>query len=533
MIELSHQEIPKARLEGLMLFRVVLVTLFLGSALAVDTEALANLADFKNATIVGLIVATYVVTIIYALLLNRIPTDLLAKIQLLVDTLTTFALTLVTSGLDSVFLFLFYINIINAAVVVGRRFALYLAGLTSVLLLGLAAIDLRLVRLDQIYPILRPTEATYLRLGLNAAATFVTGLLAGQLADRLGKATEEIARQQGDIAQLRALNLNILESLSSGLVTVDSNGNIIFFNRAAREITQRSEGDVLNRRLDDIFPQLWKATQDRSGRRQELLFERHDGASFYLGYSVSPLYDAENHQNGQIIIFQDLSDIKRLESQMRRSERLAAVGQLSAAIAHEIRNPLASISGSVEMLRDASENPEDQTLMRIVLREVDRLNHLITDFLEYSRPHELKKADLEVEQIVREIGSLLGTKVSISIDCDENLRIHADEQSFRQVIWNLMNNALEASPENAVINFEATEFEESWVIAIEDNGQGINALESERIFEPFYTTKRSGTGLGLATIHRMMEEHGGNITVTNAKKLKGARFELFFPKNNE
>lgn len=516
-----------------MLFRVVLVTLFLGSALAVDTEALANLGDFKNATIVGLIVSTYLVTIVYALLLKRLPADLLAKLQLLVDTLTTFALTLVTSGLDSVFLFLFYINIINAAVVLGRRFALYLAGLTSVLLVGLAAIDLRWIRFEQIYPILRPSAATYLRLGLNAAATFVTGLLAGQLADRLGKATEEIVRQQGDIAQLRALNLNILESLSSGLVTVNSEGEIIFFNRAAREITQRSENEVLGRTLGDVFPHLWRATQDLSGKRQELLFERHDGVSFYLGYSISPLYDAHENENGQIIIFQDLSDIKRLESQMRRSERLAAVGQLSAAIAHEIRNPLASISGSVEMLKDASTTSEDQTLMKIILREVDRLNQLITDFLEYSRPHELQRSDLQVNEVLKEIVSLLGKQATVTLSCNSNLQISADEQSFRQVIWNLLNNAIEASSGEARVELETLETSDAWIIGVEDDGVGIAESEKERIFEPFYTTKRNGTGLGLATIYRMMEEHGGSISVTDARKLKGARFELYFPKNSE
>jgi len=513
-----------------MLFRVVLVTLFLGSALAVDTDALSNLADFKNATIVGLIVFTYLVTIAYSLLLKHVSTDLMARIQLSVDVLTTFALALITSGLDSVFLFLFYINIINAAVVVGRRFSLYVAAGTTLLLLYLAAIDLRWITIDRIYPILRPSGVTYLRLGLNAAAAFVTGVLAGQLADRLGKATEEIVRQRGDIAQLRALNLNILESLSSGLLTVDPKGKILFFNRAAREITQTTEEDILEKNVSEVLPTLWKAIQDTVGKRREVEYTRPDGTTLFLGFSVSALFNAQNQEDGQIIIFQDLSDIKRLESQMRRSERLAAVGQLSAAIAHEIRNPLASISGSVEMLKDASDNTDEQTLMQIVLREVDRLNVLITDFLDYARPHELQIRGLDVREVLEELKSLIGKRAEIEIDIPADYQIEADEQSFRQIVWNLLNNAIEASADSpSKIRVEAELDSGFVVLSIEDDGEGIALENRERIFEPFFTTKEKGTGLGLATIFRMMEEHDGTISVHQPRVLSGARFDLRFP----
>lgn len=513
-----------------MLFRVVLVTLFLGSALAVDTTALANFGDLKNATIVGLIVFTYFVTIIYALLLKRVSADRLAKVQLVVDTLTTFALTLITSGLDSVFLFLFYINIINAAVVVGRRFALYLAAATTLLLIGLAAIDLRWVRIEQIYPILRPSGATYLRLGLNAAATFVTGLLAGQLADRLGKATEEIVRQQGDIAQLRALNFNILESLSSGLVTVDAKERIIFFNRAAREITQREEDEVLGSPLEEVMPALWRAIRDSSGRRSEVVFSRPDGASLYLGYTVSELFGAGEFEGGKIIIFQDLSEIKHLEAQMRRSERFAAVGQLAAAIAHEIRNPLASISGSVEMLQHASANPDEEILMSIVLKEVDRLNTLITNFLDYARPHDMRPQPLRLLPLLEDIKALVGERALVDLKkVSAELVIEADEQSFRQIIWNLINNAIEAGNSKAQIRLETWSDSSFAFLAIEDNGDGVPVELREKVFEPFFTTKEKGTGLGLATIFRMMEEHGGNMTLMDGTELGGARFELAFP----
>lgn len=516
------------RLEGLMLFRVVLVTIFLGSAVALDTDSLTNLAEFRNYTLLGLIVGTYLLTIGYGLALKRkVNPTRHAQVQLGVDFLLSAALALVTSGLDSLFLFLFYVVIINAAAVLGRPAAAVAAGASILAFFFFAFVDLGVVSLPNIYGIFRPAKVTIFRLAVNSTASVVVAGLAGYLADRLGKATKELVQQRSDFADLKALNLNIIESLSSGLVTTDLNGNVIFVNRAACDITGLNDTDMMDRPIDAIFSGLWEALQTEYPlRRRESPFERSDGKSVFLGFSVSPLSDASGRENGHIVIFQDLTDIRALEGQMRRSERLAAIGQLSAAIAHEIRNPLGSISGAVEMLEGETENESDKALMGIVIREVDRLNLLISDFLEYSRPHNLALEPTDLIRLIRDVTDLAKTrgKVQIDVRTPELAQGYVDHQATRQVLWNLINNAAEAESTNILIRLE--DLEDVWHLYVEDDGTGVPEAIQDRIFEPFFTTKPKGTGLGLATLFRLMEEQGGEIRLQESTSLKGAAFRL-------
>ncbi|MEZ4459692.1 MAG: ATP-binding protein [bacterium] len=518
------------RLEGLMLFRVVIVTIFLGTAVALDAESLVNLAEFRNATLLVLIVSTYVLTIAYAIALKlNVHPVRHAVVQLSVDFMTSVALALVTSGLDSLFLFLFYVIVINAAVVLGRPAALAAAAVSTAAFVLFAAIDLGWVTIPNIYGIFRPAKVTVFRLAVNSTAAFVVAVLAGYLADRLGKATAELVRQRSDFADLKALNINILESLSSGLVTTDLEGQVIFVNQAAEHITGVPGEHMMNRPIDAIFPGLWEALQSPQPlRRRESAFERTDGTPVFLGFSVSPLTDASGNDNGHIVIFQDLTDIRELESQMRRSERLAAIGQLSAAIAHEIRNPLASISGAVEMLEGESESDSDRALMGIVIREVDRLNVLISDFLEYCRPHNLTIERADLMPVIEEVLALARTRGHLSVEVEGPDRVMAelDSQATRQIIWNLLNNAAEAGADR--VRLAIVRSEEKWWIDVEDNGPGVEIAIRDHIFEPFFTTKPKGTGLGLATIFRLMEEQSGSISLTDASTLGGACFRLVF-----
>ncbi len=515
-----------------MLFRVVVVTIFLGTAIALDADSLTNLGEFRNYTLLGLIVGTYLLTIGYALALKRkVNPTRHAQVQLVVDFTLSVALALVTSGLDSLFLFLFYVVIINAAVVLGRPAAAKAAAASILAFLLFAFVDLGLVSLPNIYGIFRPTKVTLFRLAVNSTASVVVAVLAGYLADRLGKATKELVQQKSDFADLKALNLNILESLSSGLVTTDLNGNVIFVNRAACDITGLEDTDMMDRPIDAIFPGLWAALQSEHPlRRRESPFERSDGKSVFLGFSVSPLSDASGRDNGQIVIFQDLTDIRALEAQMRRSERLAAIGQLSAAIAHEIRNPLGSISGAVEMLEGETENESDRALMGIVIREVDRLNVLISDFLEYSRPHNLALEPTDLLRLIRDVTDLAKTrgKFKIDVQAPASAQAYIDDQATRQVLWNLINNAAEADSSNIMLRLHAAG--DVLQLFVDDDGSGVSETIRDRIFEPFFTTKIKGTGLGLATLFRLMEEQGGEIMLEESASLKGAAFRLTLQK---
>jgi two-component system sensor histidine kinase PilS (NtrC family) len=559
----GHNEIPlRERLEGLLAFRVVIVTVLLGSSVAIDAQALSSLSNPKNLTLLSLIVGTYLLTILYALGLRYLE-DLrvLAQLQIAGDLFVTAILVTATGGLDSLFVFLFYLNIINAAVVAGRRSAVLTATATASAFLFLALAAWEIIDLPALEAARtsRSLQELIYEVGINSVAAFMVAVLAGYLAERLGEVTGELERQQSSIKELRALNANILASLNSGLLTVNSNGAVIFFNRAAEAITGQSAAHVYGKQLDDVFPAiggplsdashlLGESTYDEPGlgganeSRLESVYVRPDGEEVYLGFSVSLLRDSNDEVAGRIVIFQDLSEVKKLEREKKRSERLAAIGELAASIAHEIRNPLASISGSVEMLESMGDlDDDDATLMRIIVREVDRLNKLITNFLDYSRPSSLERSEADLIELIKEVLELFRNRAAngeVTLDFEVEQGLEAapamvDREAFRQVLWNLLNNAREAMedrPGPHHTHLRVSQRADQWVVAIEDNGPGLDPAVADRIFEPFFTTKEKGTGLGLATIHRLVEQHDGKIHVMNADELDGARFEIELPK---
>ncbi|RDV38521.1 PAS domain S-box protein [Bradymonadaceae bacterium TMQ3] len=548
----STRDRQRDRLKGLLVFRAVLVTLFLGSAVALDVRTFASVSEPRNLTLLGLIVGTYALTIAHGLALRqRLKPQTLAWAQILGDLGVTTILALVSGGFDSLFLFFFHLTIINAAIVLGRAGGLVASGLTVLSLSYLALVSAGILPHPILSepPALQAWRTIAYEVVVNSVGGIMIAVLAGHLAERLGEATEALQRRDIDLQELRALNEHILSSLSSGLLTVDGRGNVIFMNRAAEEITSWTSKHVLGRALSELFPNLADAALGpHFGKdpRLESTFTRPDGSQVHLGFSVSPLRNSESVEVGRIIIFQDLSDIRKLEEQMKRSERLAAVGQLSAAIAHEIRNPLASISGSVEMLHaDEAIDDENRLLMDIVLREVDRLNGLITDFLAYCQPRPLRAERRDLRELLEELLHLYRSQAErdrIHLDVDlipqsEPVEAMVDAEALRQILWNLLINAGDAvrsrAPEDRQVRVElnATTLgqQPAWVIAIEDSGAGVASDLRDRIFEPFFTTKDHGTGLGLATNFRLAESHGGRISVEAPLHLKGARFELVIP----
>lgn len=532
------------RLQALMLFRVGVVTIFLGSTIALDISALASLSDRRNIVLLSLIVATYALTIVYALILRRgHKLRALAATQIAADLVIVTIFVLTTGNLDSVFLFMFHLNIISAAIATGRRGAFYTTAATLLVFAAILAPIAtgflpNLFVAGQAAP--RAFQAVAFEISISAAASILIAILAGSLTARLGAATVEIEQQQVDIAELRALNRNILASVSSGLLTAGLNGKIIFFNQAAETITGLRAHNVLGKTVESVFPDFARIisqaeinpTQDT---RFEQSFLRSDGKEVFLGFSISALRDSNGNDTGRIVIFQDLTTIRKLQEQVKRAERLAAVGELSAAIAHEIRNPLASISGAVELLKDIEQvSDEDDMLMQIVLREVGRLDKLITDFLAYCSPRALILSEVSLPTLINDVMRLFkNRRFETPIDLElfnasaPEFMVRVDPEAIQQILWNLLNNAADARADT--IRLEISNTNTHWLLTIEDNGPGIDNALRERIFEPFFTTKQTGTGLGLATIYRLIEEHGGNIAMEAPKVLSGARFEIQLP----
>jgi two-component system sensor histidine kinase PilS (NtrC family) len=372
----------------------------------------------------------------------------------------------------------------------------------------------------------------------QTGALLIVALLASTLARELRVTGERLDVSRARFSVLRSLHERTVESLSSGLLTTDDGLRITFFNPEAERITGRSAAAALGRPLDEVLPGAGALARDaevgQSRMRARLQLEGPGGEKRHLGIAVSILRGRDGAAGGYVAIFQDVTAVVQMEQELRRRERLAGVGELAASIAHEIRNPLAAISGSVELLR-SGESEDSARLMDIVLREIGRLDALIRDFLQYARPSAPKLEPVPLPALLDEVARMLETSLpagaKLEREADPGAVALADPTQLRQVIWNLVRNALEALEGEGVVRLAASrlaappqealaggrkrgaEGAGSVEIVVADTGRGIALADLERIFDPFYTTKADGTGLGLPTVHRIVESHGGALQV--------------------
>jgi two-component system sensor histidine kinase PilS (NtrC family) len=371
--------------------------------------------------------------------------------------------------------------------------------------------------------------------GLNVFLFFSIAFLSGSLADRLQRAGARLERASSEIADLQAFNQHVIDSLSSGLATTDRQGRILTFNRAAEAITGHPAFSVVGRRLEEVLElppnvaaELGHLSDPSRGRRVETSYRTGDGRQIDLGFTATPLQTPGGNA-GLLFAFQDVTDIKKLERDARLRQRLAAVGEMAAGIAHEIRNPLASMSGSIQILRQELPLTEDQAqLMDIVLRESERLNDTIRSFLAYARPQRFSIARLDVRRVLNDAALLLrnssevleGHVIDVRVPPTE-VAFEADENQIRQIVWNLATNGLRAMRSGGRLTLGARidpgvdGSQESVVLEVSDEGVGIPAEELDAIFQPFRGTFSKGTGLGLAIVHRIVSDYGGEIHVSS------------------
>jgi two-component system sensor histidine kinase PilS (NtrC family) len=387
---------------------------------------------------------------------------------------------------------------------------------------------------------------------VHVGALFLVGVLASVLTGELRRAGDALDRRTSDLRRLRDLHERTVESLMSGLLTCDLRGFITTFNPEAERIVGRAAEDVIGREVDAVVlgaaSLLASVEEDPADptARTRLQFRRHDGEVLSLGLSASILMDEDGGAMGHVLIFQDVTPVVAMEMDLWRSERMAAVGEMAAKIAHEIRNPLAAISGAIQVMQGGVGEPEEQPqLMEIVVRETDRLNVLITDFLRYARPGPLKRERVPLANLIDELLKLLESVrpdgVEIRAECGEPVAVYADPGQLRQVLWNLCINALQAMPDGGLLRVQSgsvigkkpqggpegrrngaegvtsAETCEWGEIVVADNGVGIPEETLEQIFEPFFTTKPEGSGLGLSSVHRIVESHGGVLQLSSQK----------------
>ena len=479
---------------------------------------------------------TYGLSVVYLVTLNHLQRyPLLINVQLWLDAVLVSAFTMLTGGIRSDFSSLYLLPILAASTIRGRRGALQVAGLSA---WGyFAVVASQYMSFDTLPEwVARGVDLPAAKFAQYVVVTNVCGflavaLLAGSVAERLRSTGAQLVDTSAAMEDLRTFNAHVINSLVSGLATADAGWRVLLFNRAATAITGVATDRAIGADVRDVLAlpaafreQVGRAVDSR-GRRADFAYATADGRTIDLGVTAAPLHFPDGRL-GHLFTFQDVTDVKRLERDAGRRERLAAVGEMAAGIAHEIRNPLASMSGSMQVLRsELALNGDQAELMDIVLKESERLNQTIRSFLAYARPPRPTLGRADLGRIVADTVRLLqngadvrpGHRIDVHVPA-EPVWYRTDEDQVRQIVWNLASNGLRAMPAGGRLSLSVAESSASGgaiEIVVEDEGCGIAATELDRIFQPFHSTFERGTGLGLATVHRLVGELHGTIQVTS------------------
>ena len=457
-----------------------------------------------------------------------------ARFQFFGDVLLVTWLVWITGGVRSPYTALYIVVISVASWFIGPRGALITSigsavafNACSLLLLN-GVVSQRAIPIDETLPSVIQT------MGLADISFLVVGLLAARLAERQLHSDVQLAAAVASLADLRALHERIVESIRSGLITTDLEGTIYTFNAAAEEITGYSARDVRGKSASmffgDMNRQIAESMQAAAAGKVSPRFEidslTQSGFMLHLGYSIAPLFAESGETSGLVITFQDLTDVRVMEETARRQDRLAAVGRLAASIAHEIRNPLAAMRGSIQMMRSEMKDDSDhRELMEIILRESDRLNKIVSDYLNYARPRPTEMKDVDVGELVKQTLKLLRNSPEISDGHsleeqlpNEPLMVKGDEEQLKQVCWNVARNAMQAMPGGGTFQVRAERTPADRIqLVFKDTGRGMSPEQVERLFEPF-TSTTGGTGLGLSIVYQIIRDHSGTI---NVRSLEG------------
>jgi len=463
-----------------------------------------------------------------------------APLQITLDLLIITGIVYSSGAEDSYFVSLYLLAILMGSILFSRRGAFLVAALSFVLLSCVVELMFYGVipRTTPSAPGARTLESW---LAVNLFAFFAVAYLGSLLTQTIQKKGAELEQKNEALRDLQAFNRDIIESMRGGLLTVDLEGRILLLNRSGAEIMGRPFGSLQGVRVAEVFPGFWPVELDEMGQpvalRKEIEFETPSGATRYLGLSISPLRTGQEQTSGYVFNFQDLTQLRRLEREVYTKERMAALGRLSAAIAHEIRQPLTAMTGALkELARLAPLEDDDKRLVQIVSRESQRLNQIITEFLDYSREKSYAFIDLDVIPLIEETLLLLernrATSNRVRIERqfrDRHVHALADRDAMKQVLWNLCNNALRAMPSGGVLSVGVETDTELLRISIRDSGTGFDPAQAARMFEPFQSGFVGGTGLGLAIVYRILQAHNGRIRV-ETQPGHGSEFMVELPR---
>jgi two-component system, NtrC family, sensor histidine kinase PilS len=520
--------------------RIIVSFLFLAATLLFEFQDSSVEIERFQPGIIRLMAFSFVFSILSLLSLEKQRfTQFLTYLQVIWDLLFVTVLVLFTGGILSSYSFLYLLSIMIAGMLLGRRQALYTASLCGILygtildfqyfgylsFIGLSQEDAHQVGAFRLF----------YTISFNLIAFGLTAFITGLLAERARLSEEALQRSSIDYSELAQLNSAIVAHSDSGLLTTTVSGRIRVFNPYAEAIVGLSQSDAYDKQIETIFPPL-SAHVFPNCDSSDLEFEylTADGIVMTMGYRVDPFNDSKGVLAGYIVNFRDITNIRRMEAALKKADRLAALGELSARMAHEIRNPLAALCGSVQLLSSSTDiQRHDARLLAIVTREAERLDALITEFLMYARPATPQLQAIPLHRYIEEEFIFLAHDprfVSITLHnmVPTSVEISGDPNQLQQVIINLLQNAADAMPNGGDIMVESCVTPYSVSFSITDNGVGISEDAIQHLFEPFWTTKPSGTGLGLAISYRIIEAHGGTLVVESPPS-GGCRFVITLP----
>lgn len=523
------------RFSLLLLSRMVVVTALLLSTMFFSFRAGLSTVASTQRLLYGVAILSFALSAGYWLWLRRPRARLNNHIQLnlVVDVVVATVLVFVTGSVESPFTFFYAMPIITTAAFYSHRGTLMTATLCCVCLAALLVLERYGYLPRELDEVLKempePRRVVYL-LVQNFTVFFVIAWLAGYLGDQLRLAGNQLRRTEGDLERLASLNRDIVYSLRSGLLVVNDQGQVTLVNPVAEELIGKPSAQWVGARAGELFPPLLPLlpalTQngDSLHTRAEVSYLRpSDGRSIPIGLTLSSLRGVEGEAGGILVHLLDLTERKALQASMQRSEKMAALGAMAAGMAHEIRNPLAAISGSVQMLRSLPALTEQpRRLMEIILRETQRLDTLLADFLAFARPKEPCPRKCSLAEIVEETVAVFQhreERLKPELRCSlADVTGQVDPDQMRQVLWNLLSNAVQATDEHGhvwvTLSEDRDEAGAPWaLLEVVDDGPGIPPELRERVFEPFFTTRERGSGLGLAMVSRIVESHGGSIGI--------------------
>jgi two-component system, NtrC family, sensor histidine kinase PilS len=495
--------------------RILILTFLLGIQLAVSelTPTRLPLRLFLST-----ILLWYTISVFYVVLLSFWREHRLqASLQVLTDLIMVSLVVHETGGWDSSLNFLYPLVIIVAGILLPRVWA-HLVAAMAFILYG-TVLELNYYGVVPSYCITHP-ELKALRgiILVNLFAFLAVAYLAGQLVAKLRQARVQLKDASGALEDLQILHENIIQSVSSGLIATGLDGRITLVNNAAQRLLQRTPDQLLGKPVAGLF--LDALPNAESNTHAEVRFDTAGTFRKTARVRVAALIGPERGTLGYVYAMDDLTEIRRLEREVRMQDRLAAVGRLAAAIAHEIRNPLTSIAGSVSMLSGIPEmNEEHRRLLEIVTRESQRLNGIISEFLTYSRGKQYHFEKVDLVRLLEDTLTLIRhrmTAENTGITIESRFALPeawalADGDKIKQVFWNFAENAVRAMREGGILKVSIERQADDWQVSFADTGTGMTAQQTEKIFEPFQSNFEGGTGLGLAVVYQIVQAHEGRV----------------------